>query len=83
MRRMVFTLPAQVYPLTNRGGGGRARPLVNKSRRIGKTGMRRRSVPRNPSWSCTTSHHFRNRDHDRLGPRVSRGAVASRCLENA
>jgi hypothetical protein len=22
MRRMVFTLPAQVYPLTNRGGGG-------------------------------------------------------------
>jgi hypothetical protein len=48
-------------------GGPRARPSVNKSQKIGETGMRRHSVPRNPSRSCTASRRFRNRSHDCLG----------------
>jgi hypothetical protein len=35
-----------------------AHPSVNKSQKIGETGMRRRSVPRNPSRSCAASRRF-------------------------
>jgi hypothetical protein len=64
-------------------GGPRARPSVNKSQGIGETGMRRHSVPRNPSWLCAASRHFGNCGYDRLGPRVSGGIVARRYLGNA
>jgi hypothetical protein len=64
-------------------GGPRARASVNKSQKIDKTGMRRCSVLHNPSRSCAASQHFRNRSHDHLSPRVSRGVVTNRCLGNA
>jgi hypothetical protein len=81
MRHLVSALPKQVYPLTNRGS--RACPSVNKSQKTGETGMRRCSIPRNPSWLCATSCRFRNHGHDCLSPRVSCGAVMNRCLGNA
>jgi hypothetical protein len=52
------------------------------SKKIGETGMRRRSVPRTPPWLCAVSRCFGNRDHDCLDPRVSRSVVTNRCLAN-
>jgi hypothetical protein len=78
MRCLVFTLPAQVYPRTDRGP--RARPLVNKSQKIGETDIRRRSVPCNPPRLCVVSRHFRNHDHDCLSLCISCGAVRNCCL---
>jgi hypothetical protein len=42
--------------------------------------MRRHSVPYIPPQLCSVPHHFRNRGHDCLGPRVSRITVTNRCL---
>jgi hypothetical protein len=33
-----------------------------------------------PPWLCAESHHFRNRNHDCPGPRVSHSAVTNSCL---
>jgi hypothetical protein len=78
MQCMVSALPTQCTPVLTRGL--RAHPLVNMSQKIDETCLRRCSIPRIPSQLCTTSHHFGNRSHDCLGPRVSHNAVTNRCL---
>jgi hypothetical protein len=42
--------------------------------------VRRHNIPRIPPRLCIASHHFGNRCHDCLSPRVFSSAVANRCL---
>jgi hypothetical protein len=76
--RLVSALPAQSTPALTREL--KACPSVNMSKKIGETGLRRRSVPRILPRLCATSLYFENRGYDCLGPHVSHGTVTNRCF---